>query len=108
MIKGLACLGFAAAIFAVGCSDGGFKDDGVPKAFTDQAGSANAAAKAADGNFDKLTPDGKAQIMKMANDNEQAARRLTMMMAHPPNEGMKGAHPGPGAGGPGGPGSGGK
>jgi hypothetical protein len=84
-----------------GCGDGGFKDDGVPQAFKTQAADASTIAKSVDGNYDKLTAEQKTTFLTMANGNEQAARRLLMMMAHPPNEGMKASHGPPGAGAPG-------
>jgi hypothetical protein len=93
--------GLAGSVVLVGCGDQG---DGVKPENAKVLTDVNAAAKAADGNYDSLTEDQKQQALKMANGDEKQARALVHLMAHPPNEGMR-AKAGAG-GGPGGPAAG--
>ncbi len=86
-------LGFcalAAAVLLVGCGDSGPKDDGIKPEAKQTLADANSLAKKVDGNYDKLSDKEKQVFLGMANNDEPGARRLTMMMAHPPNEANKG------------------
>ncbi len=82
-----------------GCNHGA-SDDGVKPENRQALTDINAAAKAADGNFDKLSEADKQRALQMANGNEASARSLVKMMAHPPNEANRNRIPG-GAGAPG-------
>jgi hypothetical protein len=82
---GIAITGLA----VVGCNNGGFKDDGVPKSFTTQATDAHTLAVSVDGNFDKLSSNQQATFLDMAHGDPGQAKSLCYMMAHPPNEAMK-------------------
>jgi hypothetical protein len=98
MLKGLLKIWLPLALSAlvvVGCSKSG-GGDAVDPNNTKQLLDMSAMAKQADGNYDKLTADGKQQILKMANGDEKQARTLLQLMAHPPNSGVKG----PPSGGP--------
>jgi hypothetical protein len=64
--------------------------DGVDPKNAQALSDINTQAKTADGDFDKLTAAGKAQALQMANGDEQSARKLIKMMAHPPNETHRG------------------
>ena len=84
-------LSLVLSIIVAGCSGGdGLKDDGVKPEAKQALASAAELAKKSDGNYDKLSDSEKQVILKMANNNEESARRLLAMMAHPPSEGNKG------------------
>jgi hypothetical protein len=74
----------ATSIAFSGC--GKSADDQRAESDAQQLSTINAQAKAVDGDYDKLSNAGKQQILQMANGNEQQARKLLKLMAHPPNE----------------------
>lgn len=86
---------FGCATMLAGCVNKPASDQrnaGDQKTLTDTA----TLAKSVNGDYDKLTPDQKQQVLQMANGNEAQARQLFKMMAHPPNEanaGKSGAPP---------------
>ena len=70
-----------------GCScGGGGSDDGVKNSTLNALSDANNIAKQVDGNYDKLTPEQKQTFIKLANGNEEQAKKMVHNMAHPPNE----------------------
>lgn len=85
-LGGLAALGVF-SLAGCGCGAGG---DGLAPAAQQQVSDLSSLAKKVNGDYDKLTPDEKNQFLKAQNNDEQAARQLVKMMAHPPNEGMRG------------------
>lgn len=77
------------ALSVIGCSSNG-GGDGVKADNAKQLADMSTMAKQANGDFDKLTPEGKQQILGMANGDEKQARALLQMMANPPNAGRGG------------------
>jgi|SRR5579862_6061032 len=77
---------FAAPVIGglLGCSSGS-SSDGVKAEDKQQLMDANSLAKKVDGDYDKLAPNEKQVILQMANGDEASAKKLCMMMAHPPN-----------------------
>jgi len=75
----------AAAIFSlVGCGCGRTGDDKVSDKVTAGVEDAASMAKRVDGDFDKLKPEEKEKVLKLANNDETQARAMFKMMAHPP------------------------
>ena len=71
-------------LVAGGCSRD--EGDGIKPEAKQELTDANATAKKADGDFDKLSAADKQKFVGLANGNEAAARQLVKNMAHPPNE----------------------
>lgn len=69
------------AIFAViGCDDGGGPDAKVEDNRMEQAKLLRSTFDKVGGNFDKMTPDEKAEILKIYKGNESDAKRAWSMM----------------------------
>ena len=73
-------------VFSVAALNGcGSSGDGIKPEDQKVISDVNAIAMKSGGNYDKLTPHEKRQILQLANNNEDSARKLLNMMAHPPN-----------------------
>lgn len=82
--------------FVIGCKE---PSDGIKPEDHQALSSAATIAQKVDGDYDKLSDAEKQEMLKVAGNNENQARSLLKMMAHPPNEAMKNAHGAPPGGG---------
>ena len=74
----------ALLISGLGGCECGTPSDGIEPETKAQLKDINAAATAVNGDYSKLSPEDQKRILDMANGNEEQAKKLCYLMAHPP------------------------
>jgi hypothetical protein len=81
LLTGVVSLGLA------GCScGGGATSDGVPNEVTDELSKLSNLSQQVNGDYSKLTPEQKQQVLKIANNDPKQAADIFHRMAHSPAE----------------------